>query len=1532
MQIPKTNNTGKKRGWRAATLLSAILIAAFLSLTATAPNPYPAAAQTQPAPQWRTVLGGPNDEFAHAVALANDGGYVIAGETRSHGAGSQDGWLVKLNAQGQQLWAKAYGGPESDVIYAVQRTSDGGYILAGATRSLPNAASGPPGRGTPQSDFWLIKTAPNGAVQWQRSYGNSEQPRPPAMGTTSDIAHAVRQTRDGGYILAGSSAGSSGVGVWLLRTSPDGTLLWSRNPGAATAAVAYDVAQTPDGGFVIAGRSGSPNRGTDALLIKTDADGNTAWTKYIGGRYNDDARSLVLTADGGYALAGFTWSDSAGLSDFWLVKTAANGARQWQRSFGGVARDAAHSLIHTSDGGFALAGWSESFSGGGRFWVIKTGPSGILQWSQAYPQTPLANTPPNGLSAGARAIAQTEDNGFIIAGWAEAIQGPRDILAVKTAPVGDRPPAAPGPVVTLQNTGPSPITSAAVQFAPPSGPPLRFWRNGRLLDRDNPLPAGATACTQPAPWLLSGATLTLDQIGAFESVYLNALSGQSPPPTAQINGTAIPFNFPADGIAGNFAVVFPSPCERSDRLLAEGPSAPVNLSAAVSETYPGAIALDWSDSPAADVSGYAVYYARKSSGPFPVLFRQMAWMLPESAYTDFGPGDGATYYYAVSAINPRGLESPKSAVASVTSLDVTPPEPPTGLRLVTADRAAGRARLEWNISSGDVIKGYRLYRQDGDGPTAPITGLLFGPRFEDWSLPKTGDFTYSVTAIDLSGNESQPSAIAPPELDFFGDVLEVRRNFTGGGRLIVNTNRGRVDVTILPTTEISVPNRPNARLDALELGDPVAVILNADGQAAQQVHLVPSQTRNRHLAGRVIRLSETEIVIQPTAPASQQVTLPLSGSAQIKLHRGVTELAANAFVIVSYLPADAQSPPTVKEINVIPAHQPPAPDETGAPPQPPGNVAVLRGVFQGISPENASLILSSIPISLDTHTVMAAGLSVGEDVVVEALLLPDGSLLARRVAQDDGAGQIAARTVLRGVYQSRDPSFDTTGAGNWTISGATVLVDRRTYTDALPRPGQRVKVSAILRDDGSLHAREIETQTDSEPSQGQHTVWLEGVFRQITPAGAWNVGGIPVEVNASTVLSGRPSVGRRVAVTATHRNGTLLAAQVSAAPSDATQPIRAATIRGIVQREPDGAKLVVDGITIALSGLTKTLGNIRVGSTVTVKAEIQTDGSLIAREVAETGPEDETGETRANPVDIEGRIERVEADGGLLVNGIPVTISALTEIDPALKYGIFVGAPVQVRGLLQRDGSVLAREILGYGPDVTGGTEAAIEGVITGIATDPDGQVSGFVIDGIPVAIDRLTRIEPELAAGVAVSVQAIVIGGQILAVTVESQPLGNIGVIPRVQMQGVVENMPSSPVPLPLDVTVNGVTVRISVGTRITGSLTPGAVIKATGRISNGVFQAQQIERIDAHAYQDADPPARFNIQGILQEARLDSEGRPDNLLVSGERIIVEPLTVFHNQVFVGDTVSVQGVITNATLIATQITLNQSATNPPQP
>ena len=128
----------------------------------------PGPASAQPASGWGVTLGGGADDFAHSVALAGDGGFVIAGETSSQGAGSRDGWLVKLNSDGVEQWRRTFGGSESDIFYSVRTTADGGFIAAGESQSFDDATSA-------SSNFWLVKTDSRGQQLWRRTFGSSNE-------------------------------------------------------------------------------------------------------------------------------------------------------------------------------------------------------------------------------------------------------------------------------------------------------------------------------------------------------------------------------------------------------------------------------------------------------------------------------------------------------------------------------------------------------------------------------------------------------------------------------------------------------------------------------------------------------------------------------------------------------------------------------------------------------------------------------------------------------------------------------------------------------------------------------------------------------------------------------------------------------------------------------------------------------------------------------------------------------------------------------------------------------------------------------------------------------------------------------------------------------------------------------------------------------------------------------------------------------------------------------------------------------------
>ena len=327
---------------------------------------------------WAKIYGGASDDTAFSVQQTSDGGYILAGVTRSFGAGGYDALLIKADASGNIIWAKTYGGTYEDGAYSVQQTSDGGYIVAGYTASF--------GAGW-DADIFLIKTDANGNIQWAKTYG----------GTGWDGASSVQQTSDGGYIVAGEtySFGAGSGDFFLIKTDANGNIQWAKTYGGTGYDYASSVQQTSDGGYIVAGGTYSFGAGwdDDIFLIKTDANGNIQWAKTYRGASADGALSVQQTSDGGYIVANYTLSFGAGL-DILLIKTDANGNIQWAKTYGGTVWDIPFSVQQTSDGGYIVAGGTYSFGAGGSdIFLIKTDANGnIGSCSIVQNANPTVNT------------------------------------------------------------------------------------------------------------------------------------------------------------------------------------------------------------------------------------------------------------------------------------------------------------------------------------------------------------------------------------------------------------------------------------------------------------------------------------------------------------------------------------------------------------------------------------------------------------------------------------------------------------------------------------------------------------------------------------------------------------------------------------------------------------------------------------------------------------------------------------------------------------------------------------------------------------------------------------------------------------------------------------------------------------------------------------------------------------------------------------------------------------------------------------
>jgi len=353
------------------------------------------------------------------------------------------------------LWTRTYGGPYIDISYSVEQTNDGGYIIAGYYTYYAST-----------EDIYLVKTDAQGNVIWEKTYGGYYQ----------DIAHAARQTTDGGYIVVAStiSFGPGYHNIWLLKTDANGDTIWTKiyawdnadNEG-------YDVRQTSDGGYIIGGWTMH-----NLVLIKTDANGDTLWLREYGTDHTSYGFSVQETSDGGYISCGSYCPETF---DFYIVKTDQYGDTTWSTIYGGSNYDRLYSIKQTSDGGYIAAGGIDMPYDGRQqpdICLMKLDSLGVISWTRTYGDpycddaaysvietenheyvltgrsysdslgefnTFLLKTDSLGyeiwstiyVGSGvdwSHCVESTTDGGYIIAGWVSTYTNDYDVRLIKTAP------------------------------------------------------------------------------------------------------------------------------------------------------------------------------------------------------------------------------------------------------------------------------------------------------------------------------------------------------------------------------------------------------------------------------------------------------------------------------------------------------------------------------------------------------------------------------------------------------------------------------------------------------------------------------------------------------------------------------------------------------------------------------------------------------------------------------------------------------------------------------------------------------------------------------------------------------------------------------------------------------------------------------------------------------------------------------------------------------------------------------------------
>jgi len=338
----------------------------------------------------KTYDGGSTSDFGRSVQQTTDGGFIITGNT-SLGAGPSDMYLVKTTYDGTIQWAKSFGGEGNEIGYCVRQTTDGGFIIIGNTDT--DIEGGP-------WDMYLVKTDSDGVLQWSKTFG----------GPGIEEGRSVQETSDGGFIITGNTTGFDGESdIYLIKTTSDGTLEWTRTYGYDFGTdMGESVKQTSDGGYIIAGFTSGESFDYEAYMVKTDSDGTVEWTKTFGDFSDDRGYDVQETIDGGFIMVG-TFGRSATIDggtiyygDVYLVKTASDGTMEWNKTYGDTIHALGYNVEQTNDGGYIIGGERNGAH------LIKTASNGTLHWSKTY-GNPLG-------ADGKTSSQQTVDGGFIITG------------------------------------------------------------------------------------------------------------------------------------------------------------------------------------------------------------------------------------------------------------------------------------------------------------------------------------------------------------------------------------------------------------------------------------------------------------------------------------------------------------------------------------------------------------------------------------------------------------------------------------------------------------------------------------------------------------------------------------------------------------------------------------------------------------------------------------------------------------------------------------------------------------------------------------------------------------------------------------------------------------------------------------------------------------------------------------------------------------------------------------------------------------
>ena len=352
-------------------------------------------AQPNPDTLWTRIYQEGHRTWANDIQLTDDGGYIIAGFAQMDPDLLYQGCLIKIDSLGNEIWTHTYGGSEDDEFNSVQQTTDGGYIAAGWTESF----------GFPDgyANFYLVRTNSLGDTLWTRALG----------GSSVDRAYCIQRAGDGGHVFVGYSA-SGGISVpnsVFYKIDDNGDSVWAKTYGGGSYEQLYHVDITSEGGYILSGNISDSSGQGSTWLIKTDAQGDTLWTKRPCGSINGSFECVQQTSDGGYVCCGTTSEyGSSWDSNGWVVKMNDQGDTTWVAVFDLTQWDYIYSVQQTFNGDYIIGGWVDfNPNVEGEMLLYKVSAEGNILWHRTYEGSGIVSY---GTSA-----RQTTDGGYIVAGY-----------------------------------------------------------------------------------------------------------------------------------------------------------------------------------------------------------------------------------------------------------------------------------------------------------------------------------------------------------------------------------------------------------------------------------------------------------------------------------------------------------------------------------------------------------------------------------------------------------------------------------------------------------------------------------------------------------------------------------------------------------------------------------------------------------------------------------------------------------------------------------------------------------------------------------------------------------------------------------------------------------------------------------------------------------------------------------------------------------------------------------------------------------